>query len=107
MRDGYNKLVRSIEELEQRKDAAKAKISMAKAQTQINRTAAKAGSVTALEAFDRYEQKAEKMLAQANVETELNAESAGVEDLTDKYAGGTGSTAVDEELAAMRDKLGL
>lgn len=107
MQEGYNKLVRNIEELESRKDAAKAKISMAKAQDQINKTAAKANSTVNMDAFNKYEQKAERMLAESNAAAELDAESVSVEDLTSKYAGGADSPSVDEELAALKAKIGL
>lgn len=107
MQEGYNKLVRNIEELESRKDAAKAKISMAKAQDQINKTAAKANSTVNVDAFNKYEQKAERMLAESNAEAELDAEAVSVEDLTSKYAGGADSPSVDEELAALKAKIGL
>lgn len=107
MQAGYNRLVRNIEELESRKDAAKAKISMAKAQEQINKTAAKANSNVNMDAFNKYEQKAERMLAEANATAELDAATVSVEDITAKYTSGTESASVDEELAALKTKLGL
>lgn len=107
MQDGYNKLVRNIEELEQRKDAAKAKISMAKAQEQINKTAARANSTVSMDAFNQYEQKAERMLAEANANAELDSQVQSVENLTDKYASSAESSSVDDELAALKAKLGM
>lgn len=107
MQEGYNKLVRNIDELEQRKDAAKAKISLAKAQEQINSTAAKANSTVNMDAFNKYEQKAERMLAEANATAELDSQAVSVEDLTDKYTSGTESSSVDDELAALKAKLGM
>jgi phage shock protein A len=107
MQDGYNRLVRNIEDLESRKDAAKAKISMAKAQDQINKTAAKANSTINLDAFNKYEQKAERMLAEANASAELDAATVSVEDLASKYTSSADSASVDEELAALKAKLGL
>jgi phage shock protein A len=107
MQEGYNKLVRNIEELENRKDAAKAKISMAKAQEQINKTAAKANSTINMDAFNKYEQKAERMLAEANASAELDAETVSVEDLASKYTSSADSASVDEELAALKAKMGL
>lgn len=107
MREGYNKLVRNIEELEQRKDAAKAKISMAKAQKEINQTAAKANSTVNMDAFNKYEEKAERMLAEAGAMTELNAEAASVDDLARKYTTGADNASVDEELAALKASLGM
>jgi len=107
MKEGYNKLVRNIEELEQRKDAAKAKISMAKAQKQISETAAKANSTVNLDAFERYEEKAEKMLAEAGAMAELDEGVSTVEDLTDKYTSGADTASVDDELAALKASLGM
>lgn len=107
MQEGYNKLVRNIDELEQRKDAAKAKISLARAQEQINSTAAKANSTVNMDAFNKYEQKAERMLAEANATAELDAQVVSVEDLTDKYTSGSDNASVDDELAALKAKLGM
>lgn len=107
MQEGYNKLVRNIEELEMRKDAAKAKISMAKAQEQINKTVARTNITVNDNAFHEYEQKAERMLAEANATAELDMEVQSVEDLTDKYASSAESASVDEELEALKAKLGM
>ena len=107
MQEGYNKLVRNIEDLERRKEAAKAKIAMAKAQESINQAAAKANSTVDMDAFNRYEEKAERMLAEANAKAELDADNVSVESLTDKYTTGEESASVDEELAALKAQLGL
>lgn len=107
MQDAYNKLVNNIDELESRKDAAKAKIAMAKAQEQINNSIAKAGKKGSIEAFEKYEQKAERMLAEANASAELDASNESVEEITRKYANGSDSQSVDDELAALKAKMGL
>lgn len=107
MQAGYNKLVRNIEELERRKDAAKAKISMAKAQDQINRTAAKANSTVNMDAFNKYEQKAERMLAESNAAAELDTQVASADDLTEKYTSSADSASVEDELAALKAKIGI
>jgi phage shock protein A len=107
MQEGYNKLVRNIEELEQRKDAAKAKLSMAKAQSQINATAAKANSTVNMDAFHKYEQKAERMLAEANATAQLDRENQSAESLTEKYTSGADCASVDDELVSLKAKLGL
>lgn len=106
MQEGYNKLVRNIEELERRKNAARAKMSMAKAQNQLNKTVAKAGSDTRMNAFDVYEQKADRMLTEANAAAELSA-GTSIDALTSKYADSAESVAVDEELAALKARMGL
>jgi len=107
MREGYNKLVRNIEDLENRKDAAKAKIAMAKAQQQITETAAKANSNINLDAFNKYEEKAEKMFAAATAAAELDKENVTSADLVDKYTSGSENASVDDELAALKAKLGM
>lgn len=107
MKAGYNKLVQTIEELEQRKDAAKQNLSMAKAQQRINETAAKASRGVDTSAFDKYEQKAERALAEAQAGAELDANSGSVSDLTEKYAGAGNDSAVDDELAKMKAEMGL
>ena len=107
MQEGYNKLVRNIEDLEARKDAVKAKIAMAKAQEQINKTAAKANSTINLDAFNTYEQRAERMLAEANANAELDASNISAESLTEKYTSGADSPSVDAELEALKASLGM
>ena len=107
MQEGYNKLVRNIEDLEARKDAAKAKIAMAKAQEQINKTAEKANSTINVDAFNKYEQKAERMLAEANANAKLDADNISAESLTEKYTSGADSPSVDAELEALKASLGM
>jgi len=107
MQQAYVRLVRNIEDLEIRKDAIKAKIAMAKAQEKINATAAKANSTVNLDTFNKYEDKAERMLAEANASAALDESVASVQGLTEKYTSGAESASVDDELAAMKAKLGL
>lgn len=107
MQDAYTKLVRNIEELEQRKDAAKAKISMAKAQEQINKSVSKASKAGSLDAFAKYEEKAEKMFAASQASAELDSAVVSSDDLTEKYTSGADSASVDDELAKMKAKLGI
>lgn len=107
MQQGYNKLVRNIEDLEQRKDAVKAKIAMAKAQEQINATAAKAQSTVDMDSFIRYEEKAERMLAEATAKSELDLGTSSITDLTDRYTTSADSASVDDELASLKASLGM
>ena len=89
MRQMHDKLVNDIETLEARRDAIKATVASAKAQE-----------------FERYEKKAEKMLDAATAEAELNAHTSAASSLADKYTS-TGDASVEDELAAMKEKLGL
>jgi phage shock protein A len=47
------------------------------------------------------------MLAEANASAELDAETVSVEDLASKYTSSADSASVDEELAALKAKMGL
>lgn len=107
MKEGYNKLVANIEDLENRKDAVKAKLALAKAQGKINETAAKAGSTVNLDAFNQYEEKAERELAKAKATAELDKAEESAESLTEKYAAAGNSTSVDAELEALKAQLGI
>lgn len=47
------------------------------------------------------------MLAEANAAAQLDAQEISVESLTDKYAGSGNDASVDNELAALKEKLGI
>lgn len=105
MKQMHDKLVSQINELNARKDSIKAKMSVAKAQEKINKigsSVAQAGSN--LSAFDRMEQKADRLLDEANAMAELN--NSGNDDLDgllDKYD--TPDTSVEDELNALKSSL--
>lgn len=110
MKAGYNKLVSNIESLENRKEAAKAKLALAKAQEQINKTAAYASSSQVAkinQSFAKYEEQAEKALAKANAAAELDIATESAQDLTEKYAAAGNDTSVDDELAQLKASLGM
>ena len=108
MRQMYDKLKADIESLETRKSTIKATESMAKAQERMNDiTSGGDKAAASLEAFDRMEQKANQHLDEAMAEAELSCESDSADDLVKQYASGGSSSDVDEELAAMKAKLGL
>ncbi|MDE6209207.1 MAG: PspA/IM30 family protein [Lachnospiraceae bacterium] len=110
MRQMHDKLVKDINELNAKKDAIKAKIAVAKTQEKINKIGSSvAGAENSMSAFARMEAKADKMLDQANAMAELNssAENADVENLAAKYdSTSSSSSAVDDELAALKASLG-
>ncbi len=47
------------------------------------------------------------MMAEANAGAQLDAQVQSVENLTEKYTNSSDSTSVDEELAALKAKLGM
>lgn len=105
----HDKLVRDIEALEAKKDAIKAKVATAKAQKHMNQVLSGGDKAAAsIDAFERYEAKADKMLDEAAAMTELNktADDNTADSLLDKYKNG-GNADVDDELEKMKKELGL
>lgn len=110
MRQMHDKLVKDMESLESRRATIKAKVAAAKAQERINKVGSSVkGSNNSMEAFARMEAKADRMLDEANAMSELNAaqESNDIDDLAAKYDAAPVNDAVDDELAALKAKMGL
>ena len=106
MRQMHDKLVQQIDELHNRKDAIKAKVSVAKTQERINSITEKMGNTqNHISAFDRMEEKANRLLDEANARAELNAESDSIEDLKSKYSAAA-SADIEAELAALKAQAG-
>ena len=110
MRQMYDKLVADINDLNARRDAIKAKVAAAKTQQKINKIGASGvGASNNLSAFARMEEKANKMLDEANAMSELNssAQETSIDDLASKYdTPSTSDSEVDDELAALKAQLG-
>ncbi|MEL7603459.1 MAG: PspA/IM30 family protein, partial [Bacillota bacterium] len=107
MRQMHDKLIEQIADLNSRRDAIKAKVAVANAQSRINKmTESVNDSAASISAFDRMEQKADRMLDEANAMAELNADKAGdkLEDAMSRYD--PTAPAVEDELAALKAKLG-
>jgi phage shock protein A len=106
----HDKLVKDMDTLEARRTSIKATMKAAKAQERINEVGSSfKGAGNDLEAFDRMEAKANKMLDEANAMAELNqsASDANIDNLAAKYDDAPSNQAVDDELAALKAKLGL
>lgn len=110
MRQMHDKLESDISEMKGKRDMLKAKVKVAETQKKINEMGAgleSAGNNAA--AFERMEDKVNKMLDEADAIGELNKSSSGkdIDDLTSKYdTAGTGSD-VDDELAALKAEMGM
>lgn len=109
MRQMHDKLVKDINSLNARRQSIKAKVAVANTQERLNKIGASAdkaqGSVSA---FNRMEEKADKMLDEANARAELD--SAPIDEaqaLEDKYQNSEINATVEDELTAMKAKLGL
>ena len=107
MRAMHDKLTKEINELESRKAAIKSKMQMAKTQEKINKMGSSVTDANnSISAFERMEAKANAMLDKANAMAELNTPSAdSIESLMDKF--GSTSTNVDDELAALKESMGM
>lgn len=109
MRQMHDKLVSDINELNSKKEAIKAKLAVAKTQERLNKIGASvAGAENNLSAFGRMEAKVDKMLDEANAMAELNDLSANdpTAALAAKYEDKLETSAVDDELAALKASLG-
>ena len=107
MRKMHDKLVKDLESLRAKRDAIKAKVAVAKTQEKMNKIASgAAGAGEATAAFERMEEKADRMLDEANAMAELGSSEGSIEDLAAKYDTEEG-LAVDDELAALKAKLGV
>lgn len=108
MKEMHDKLVKDMENLEAKRDAVKAKVAVAKTQEKMNKLGSSiSGAGDAFAAFDRMEEKADRMLDEANALSELNEGGDSVDDLAKKYDSGESSSSVDDELAALKAKMGL
>ncbi len=104
--NGLKALEKKIEEAKRKKDLLIAKAKRAEAAQTINATLADMGDESALEAFERVEEKVEKLEAHAEAEgkiAELEAASVEFEEEFAKLEG----TSVDKELKALKTKMGL
>ncbi|UEL46259.1 PspA/IM30 family protein [Terrisporobacter hibernicus] len=111
MRSMHDKLVKDIGDLNARRDQLKAKLAVAKAQERLNKIGSSVtGAKGNLSAFDKMEDKINKQLDEANAMAELNSskEEESIEDLMSKYDDNKESNSeVDDELQALKNKLGL
>lgn len=107
MRQMHDKLASDIEALKARRSMIKAKVDVAKTQEKMNEVgSAMAKSDGAANAFNRMEDKASRMLDEANAIAELNKEPIDdAKALEEKYAT-QGTVSVDEELARIKEELG-
>lgn len=108
MRQMYNKLANDIQMMETKRNGIKATVAAAKTQEKMNKiSSGSKRSMASLETFDRMEDKANRMLDSAMAEAELSADMDAGNDLVNKYVSGESSSTVDDELAAMKTKLGI
>lgn len=107
MREMHDKLTRDIQTLEQRRKNVKAKIAVAKTQEKINKVTGSMDSASSsMRAFERMEEKADRMLDEANSMAELNeAPSDEAMSLEEKYS--DKEKDIDDELEKLKAEMGL
>ena len=109
MKAMHDKLSSQVADLNARKNDIKAKIQQAKLQEKMNTMTSSVTGAASISKFDEIEEKANAMLDKANAMQELNqVNDGGIDDLMAKYDSTTDNTSsVDNELAALKDSLGL
>lgn len=108
MRQLHDKLVNDIAQLEAKKQAIKAKVSIANTQTTVNKYTGTGDKMDKIMGdFEKMEAKADKMLDEANARVALDAEPVDeAAALEAKYNAGL-TDSVDSELAKLKAELGL
>lgn len=109
MRQMHDKLAADINMLNNRRQTIKAKVSVANAQKAINKVGASSQQASnTMGAFGRMEEKADRMLDEATAMSELNTQAIDeAQALEGKYKGKVSDASVEEELAALKTKLGV
>ena len=108
MKQMHDKLTKDVNDLNTRKETIKAKVQVAKTQERMNKMMSGIGNSSAsIDAFSRMEAKADAMLDKANAMSELNSNSGdSIDDLASKYDAAPNAD-VQDELAALKAKMGL
>lgn len=107
MREMHDKLTEQLKQVEERKAAIRAKAAMVKSQQKANEIKSDLGG-SSLAAFDALEEKLNRKLDEAEAAAELNTKKDHMADLMAKYddAGAVQDDGVEDELAALKAKLG-
>lgn len=109
MRQMHDKLVSDIQTLNSRREMVKAKVAVARTQQTVNEfTSTSDKAAGAASAFDRMEDKANRMLDEATAMAELNTQPIDeAKSLEEKYENAGTDASVDEEMEKMKKDLGL
>ena len=109
MRAMHDKLSEDIASLKTKRETLKAKAKVAETQKKMSKLGSGLESAGSnLAAFDRMEDKVNKMLDEADALAELNASKPdSLDELAKKYESTSSNTAVDDELAALKAEMGM
>lgn len=106
IRQMHDKLVADIDALKARRNTIKATVATAKATKHISEIKSNVDTSKTMAAFDRCEEKANRMLDEANALNELNEGTESSDELVSKYVK-VSDADVDAELERLKEKLGL
>jgi len=110
MREMHDKLEEDIKTLKGKRDTLKTKVKVAETQKKMSQLGSGLESAgNNMAAFDRMEEKVNKMLDEADAMDELNKTESkeSFADLEKKYDGKKAAQAIDDELAALKSELGM
>lgn len=109
MRELHDKLVDDINELKNRRDAVKSKVAVANTTKKVNTLTSSADKAkNSQSAFARMEEKADRLLDEANAVAQLSAQGSDpIVDLEGKYSSVDKNQSVEDELAKMKLELGI
>ncbi|MBQ8188987.1 MAG: PspA/IM30 family protein [Lachnospiraceae bacterium] len=109
MRDMSKKLEADIQELKGKQASLKAKLAVAETKKKMSSVGSSGKDAGArLAAFDRMEEKVNRMMDEADAMEELNEQPGdSLEDLAAKYEDSSVDVAVDDELAALKAEMGM
>lgn len=109
MRQMHDKLVKDINTLNARRQSIKAKVAVAHTQEKLNKAGAAADRMeSGMGAFSRMEEKADRMLDEANARAELDSQPLDkAQELEEKYRNIDTDASVEKELEALKAQLGL
>ncbi|HET7626804.1 MAG TPA: PspA/IM30 family protein [Bacillales bacterium] len=103
LRSKLQEMKDEYEEMKLKQDSLKARAESAKAQTKINRTMSGIGSDASRAGFERMEEKVMRYEAEAETSEDLRSANRSLDDEFEKL---DGKDSVDDELAALKKKLG-
>lgn len=106
LKEHLTSLQRKIEEAQRKKNLLIARQKRAKAQKQIHDTISGMQQNSAFSTFDRMSEKVDEIEAKADASAEMSEEFGGEDNLEDQFAKLERESSVDDDLAALKSKLG-
>ncbi|WP_026569707.1 MULTISPECIES: PspA/IM30 family protein [Sediminibacillus] len=102
LRDKLDEMKKEYQQMKLKKDSLKARAESAKTRTKMNRTMSSIGSDESKRGFERMEEKVLQFEAEADTSDDLSASSKSLDDEFESLE----KSGVDDELAALKKKLG-